>query len=285
MIYVSSSCIKKNKIAEVIQYLESNGIRNIELSGGTDYYDGIEDDLQMLKQKHHLNYACHAYFPPPVKPFVVNLASCNDKIYQESLNHYIQCVDMLKRIDCKVLSVHAGFMVEISTDEIGKRLNDRVIYEEDKAYDRFCTAYCFLSRLCAENGIEVFLENNVLSAENYKSFGYHNYMMMTDYDSIMRMKKQLNFNLLLDLGHLHVSANSLGLDFVQECNMLRNDIRWLHLSDNDGRIDEHRPLRKESEIVREFYKIYDSHIPVTLETIGSAAEILASIDAIKGQCM
>ena len=67
--------------------------------------------------------------------------------------------------------------------------------------------------------------------------------------------------------------------------MLRNDIRWLHLSDNDGRIDEHRPLRKESEIVREFYKIYDSHIPVTLETIGSAAEILASIDAIKGQCM
>ena len=29
---------------------------------------------------------------------------------------------MLKRIDCKVLSVHAGFMVEISTDEIGKRL-------------------------------------------------------------------------------------------------------------------------------------------------------------------
>ena len=45
MVYVSSSCIKKSSIVEVIQRLVDNGFRNIELSGGTDYYDGIQMDL------------------------------------------------------------------------------------------------------------------------------------------------------------------------------------------------------------------------------------------------
>ena len=116
MIYVSSSCVKKHNIAGVIQHLAESVIRNIELSGGTDYYDSIEHDLTVLKQKYHLQYACHAYFPPPKIPFVVNLASCNDWIYQQSINHYIHCIEMLKRIDCKILSIHAGFLIEIGTD-------------------------------------------------------------------------------------------------------------------------------------------------------------------------
>ena len=112
MIYVSSSCVKKKRIDDVIKHLADAGIKNIELSGGTDYYDGIEDDLKSLKDVYDLNYACHAYFPPHKKPFVINLASCNDKIYQQSINHYVDCIDMLKRIGCNILSIHAGFLIE-----------------------------------------------------------------------------------------------------------------------------------------------------------------------------
>ena len=39
MIYVSSSCLKNNNITEIICQLADRGIQNIELSGGTDYYD------------------------------------------------------------------------------------------------------------------------------------------------------------------------------------------------------------------------------------------------------
>lgn len=281
MIYVSSACMKRHNIAEVIQQLAAHDIKNIELSGGTDYYNEIEQDLERLKKEFHLNYACHAYFPPPENPFVVNLASCNDKIYQQSIDHYVQCIDMMKRVDCRVLSIHAGFLVEIGANEIGKRLNNRIVYDENKAYDRFCTACEYIAKLCFESGIEFFLENNVLSAENYREFDYHNYMMMTDYLSIMKMKGQLDFPLLLDLGHLYVSANTLGLEYGQECGKLKEYTKWIHISENNGVCDEHKPLRKKSEIMKAFYEMRDPLIPVTLETVGSLEEILASVEMVR----
>lgn len=283
MIYVSTACIKKNSIKEIIQMLAKYGIHNIELSGGTSYSDNIEKELINLKDLYGVRYACHAYFPPPKVPFVINLASCNDAIYQQSINHYTQCIEMLKLIGCRTLSIHAGVLIEIGPAEIGKKLSGKIIYDEKKAYERFCAAYIYIDKLCAENGIKLFLENNVLSAENYKQFKHHNYMMMTDYDSIMKMKKELDFKLLLDLGHLHVSANTLGLDYSRECGLLAKHIKWIHISENNGISDEHKPLTKGSVIMEEFYKIYNPSINVTLETIGDIEEILASAEMLKEQ--
>lgn len=284
MIYVSSSCIKRDSIAEVIELLAENGVKNIELSGGTRYYEGIEKDLYTLKERYGLTYACHAYFPPPKKPFVVNLASCNDEIYQRSIEHYNHCIKILKQIDCRVLSVHAGFMVEVGTDEIGKKLSKKIVYDERMAYERFCRAYQHLSKQCNNSSIELFLENNVLSSENFNEFEHHNYLMMTDYSSIKKMREQLDFNLLLDLGHLHVSAKTLGLNFQKECRELREYVTWMHLSENDGIVDEHKTLMKESEILCEFRRMYTSDMNVTLETVGNMKEILQSMQFVKMSC-
>ena len=281
MIYVSSACIRKKSIAEIIWLYAEKHFQNIELSGGTDYYDDIESDLQKLKENYQLNYACHAYFPPPQVPFVVNLASCNDWIYKRSVEHYVKCIEMLKRLECKVLSIHAGFLIEIGVDEIGKQLSDQIIYDEAKAYERFCYAYGYIAKLCEKNGISFFLENNVLSTQNFQQFGYHNYLMMTDYESIMKMKRQLDFNLLLDLGHLHVSANTLGLDYSKECEMLQPYIKWIHISENNGVVDEHKPLREDSPIIKELSKLYHPGINITLETEGSMQDITESIKVVE----
>lgn len=276
MLFVSSSCLNSDSIAEVIEKLAENKIRNIELSGGTTYYDGMENDLKKLKRMYCLQYICHAYFPPPREPFVVNLASCDDRIYQKSIDHYENCIDMLKRIECKVLSIHAGFLVEINTNEIGKTIRGEKIYDENKAYDRFCTAYEHIAGLCSKNKIALFLENNVLSKENYQNFHNKNLMMMTDYGSILKMKKQIDFDLLLDLGHLNVSARTLGLDYTQQCEALRAYAKWIHISDNNGVFDEHKPIDPGSNILAEFSKLYKPDINVTLETVGDIAEILES---------
>lgn len=281
MIYVSSACIKKNKISAIVKQLAEHGIKNIELSGGTDYYSELINDLEALKNIYHLNYVCHAYFPPPKVPFVVNLASCNDKIYQQSIKHYVQCVEMLKYLQINVLSIHAGFLVEIYTDEIGKKLNCCTIYDEKKVYERFCMAYEYIAKLCAENNISLYLENNVLSAENYQEFRNQNYMMMTDFTSILKMKGQLRFNLLLDLGHLYVSCKTLGLDYSKECENLKKYTKWIHISENNGITDEHKPLVENSEILKAFYKLYHSSIHTTLETSGNIDDILASIKLLE----
>lgn len=46
MIYVSSSCLKNKYIVETVRQLAEHGIKNIELSGGTEYYDDLENDLK-----------------------------------------------------------------------------------------------------------------------------------------------------------------------------------------------------------------------------------------------
>ena len=283
MIYISSSCIKKNNIARIICQLAEKGIKNIELSGGTQYYNKLDLDLIKLKQKYQLQYACHAYFPPSKKPFVVNLASCNDQIYKQSIEHYDNCIELLKIIECNNLSIHAGFFIEINKDEIGRKIEKTVIYNKSEACSRFCYAYERLLKRCQEQQIRLFLENNVLISENYRSFEQKNYFMMTDYKSIMQMKEYINFELLLDLGHLYVSANTLGLDFTQECNRLKRYVKWLHVSDNNGVYDEHKPLEKNSAILTEFYKIYISDLNVTLETVGDMEDILKSIQLIQGR--
>ncbi len=278
MLYVSSSCIKGKNIADIICRLAEHDVKNIELSGGTGYYSELKNDLINLKQFWNLNYVCHAYFPPPKNPFVVNLASCNDDIYQQSIEHYMHCIELLKRINSRVLSIHAGFLIEIGTTEIGNKLNHNIVYEEKESYDRFCKAYAKIAKSCADNGIELFLENNVLNTENYKEFEYQNYMMMTDYDSILKMKEQIEFQLLLDLGHLHVSSKTLGLNYTEECAKLRKYVKWIHLSDNNGIIDEHKPLKRNSVILEEFIKMYHTDINVTLETVGEMEDIISSIE-------
>ena len=65
MIFISSSCIKKEKIKDSVQELAREGFKNIELSGGTNYYEGYDEDLEELKAKFNLKYQIHIYFPAP----------------------------------------------------------------------------------------------------------------------------------------------------------------------------------------------------------------------------
>lgn len=283
MLYISSSCLRYNKIETILVELAENELYNIELSGGTEYYEGLIEDLIRIKRKYGLKYACHAYFPPPKIPYVLNLASCNDAIYYQSIQHYERCIDLLPKLGCYSLSIHAGFLIEVNANEIGHKLNCKVAYDEQEAYSRFCKAYKYIDNLCKNGGIKLYLENNVLSQQNYQEFNYHNYMMMTDYRSIMRMKQQLEFNLLLDLGHLYVSASTLNYDFKEECNKLRDMVTWIHLSDNAGTMDEHKPLSKDSQIVLEFLKIQNPNIHVTLETCGDITDILNSIAIVRSK--
>lgn len=273
MLYLSSSAIKKDKISDVIQLCASNGIRNIELSGGTQYYPALAGDLKRQKEEYSLCYACHAYFPPPPKDFVVNLAACNDGIYGRSLQHYLDCLELLKAIECHVLGIHAGFLVEVGVDQIGGEIRADIVYDRQKAMERFCGAYNKIKKEAAKHQIEVYLENNVLDAGNYERFHCHNYFLMTDYASIMEMKKEIDFPLLLDLGHLFVSSHTLGLDFEKQIAGLKEHVRWLHVSDNNGSLDQHKPLMSGSPIYDALLKLADQSVNVTLEAKGSFAQI------------
>ena len=55
-----------------------------------------------------------------------------------------------------------------------------------------------------------------------------------------------NINLLVDVAHLKVSANSLGLDYFGELEKLFQLADYVHLSDNDGYSDQNNGFNKNS---------------------------------------
>lgn len=247
MIYISSSCVKHAKIKDSVQELVDNGFHNIELSGGTEYYEGFEDDLLELKDKYNLNYICHNYFPPPKKHFVLNLASLNDEIYIHTFNHLKNSVELSKKLGARRFGFHAGFFLDIKVSEIGQKLSKDNLFDKQDAINRFCRGFNELNELAGD--IELYIENNVYSATNAETYNNENIFMLTNHEEFRELKVRIDFKLLLDIAHLKVSSSTLNLDFENELRYMINKSDYIHISDNDAFHDLNHKLDENSSLV------------------------------------
>ena len=247
MIYISTSCVKNTKIKDSVQELAENDFQNIELSGGTEYYENFENDLLELKDKYSLNYRCHNYFPPPKKPFVLNLASLNDETFQMSFDHLEKVIALSNRLGADKFAFHAGFFIDIRLSEIGKKLSRDNLFDKKEAVERFCNAYDVIKRK-AKN-VSLFIENNVFSKTNADTYDGENPFMMTNFDEYKSLKEKINFNLLLDIAHLKVSSKTLRLDWEEEFENMMSVSSYIHVSDNDGFHDLNSQLTKNSSLL------------------------------------
>jgi|TARA_B110000444_G_C18822848_1_gene588662 sugar phosphate isomerase/epimerase len=245
MIYVSSSCVKNEFIWQSVETLAKNGFKNIELSGGTERDSRYTKHLHDLKEKFNLNYRCHNYFPPPEEHFVMNLASDSDEISSKTINIINESVKLSKIYGATEYGFHAGFLTDISTSEIGKSVQGRDLFDRKEANNRFIER---LKNIDGLQDIKLYVENNVVSRNNYANFGNQNCFLLTSYEDVEAMKSKLDFNLLLDIGHLYVSCNTLGKNFDQEFNLLSELTDYIHVSDNNGISDENKRLKKGSKI-------------------------------------
>ena len=247
MIYVSSSCVKNIKIKDSVEELALNGFQNIELSGGTEYYDNFELDLLELKNKYNLNYQCHNYFPPPPQHFVLNLASLNDDTFNTSFNHLKKVITLSELLGSEKFGFHAGFFIDIKVSEIGKKISRNNLFDETKSISRFCEAYEILKKI--NNGVTLFIENNVFSKTNSETYNGENPFMMTNFSEYKALKEKIDFQLLLDVAHLKVSANTLGLNWENEFENMMNESNYIHISDNDSFHDLNNQLKKSSSLL------------------------------------
>jgi sugar phosphate isomerase/epimerase len=244
MIYISSSCVKQKSIKEAVLELVSYGFKNIELSGGTDYYPQITDDLCELKEKHNLNYLIHNYFPPPPSPFIFNIGSLKKEIHSASVAHAKRAINMARILGAAKYGIHAGFFFDPDLKQIGKRMDRTELKERKKVIDLFCKTYSELKSYADE--IPLYIENNVLSLSNYESFGKNNPFMLTDYEGYKELCNEISFPMILDLAHLFVSCNTLGLNFEEEVKQFSTHSDYIHISDNDGTSDANKGLNNNS---------------------------------------
>lgn len=272
MIYISSSCVKAKKIATSVEVLAKEGFLNIELSGGTDYYGGFENDLLDLKNQYKLNYFLHNYFPAPKEHFVLNLASTKPKVIQASISHIKKALTLADKLGSEKYGIHAGFNVDVSLSEIGKVVKNKKIADTQEGIRRFCQNFNKIKDFSKKT--KLYIENNVISHSNYKEYNHKNPFLLVSNSTYEDLQDSLDFNLLLDTAHLQVSSMTLGLDFEDELAKLIPKSDYIHISDNDSLHDTNRPIKRDSSM----YQMLKNH---SLKNKTITLEVYSDINAIK----
>lgn len=278
MIYISSACVRHKKIKDSVKELAVNGFKNIELSGGTEYYENFEEDLLNLKEKFNLKYLCHNYFPPPENSFVLNLASLNNETFDMSFKHLEKVISLSNRLGADKFGFHAGFFIDIKLDEIGKKLSRDNLFDAKESTERFCNAFDIISR--ESKNLKLFIENNVFSKSNADTYNGEKPFMMTSFNDYKSLKEKIDFNLLLDVAHLKVSVKTLGLNWEEEFHNMMSVSDYVHVSDNDGFHDLNNQLTKQSNLLPMLSEIDTSNKDFTLEIYDGMNAIKKSFDVL-----
>tara|TARA_Y100001970_G_scaffold284775_1_gene402864 strand:- start:2145 stop:2990 length:846 start_codon:yes stop_codon:yes gene_type:complete len=245
MIYCSTGGYYNKSAYTISKNYISNGIKNIELSGGI-YSKNLISNIKKLSKKY--NFIAHNYFPPPKKKFVINLASCNKEIVKRSMQHITKSILLSSKLNAHYFSFHAGFRFDPIIKDLGKNFNYyNVLNNRERSLSNFILNVNKLAKIAKEEGITLLIENNVLTKANFKTFK-DNPLLMVDEKECQKIMSSTSSNvgLLIDLGHLKVSSKTLKFDKI---NFLKKCDKWIkgyHLSENNGIIDNNMPFNSKS---------------------------------------
>lgn len=243
VIYVSTGAFKADSFQEILTVCRENGIPGIELSSGFPWSDNSLSEIRKTARQS-MKFLVHNYFPPPAEDFVLNLASDDPLVLDQSLKHCFRAVDLCREIGSPFYSVHSGFACHAEPDMLGRDLSGAPRIPMEAARQNFIKS---LKRLCsyADNkNISVLIENNVLSPMNMVDgkndllLGVTAGELVSIYTSVNRP----NFGFLIDVGHLKVSSHSLGFDIDKFLAEVSPQVMAFHLSDNDGENDNNQPF-------------------------------------------
>ncbi|MFG1487456.1 hypothetical protein ABMA77_15380 [Halobacteriovorax sp. RZ-1] len=280
MIYISTGCSKFKNIDENLRELISWGYENIELTGGFNREDIKNFDFNIYS---NLNLQCHNYFPPPSKHFVLNLSG-RDEVYKNSLGLIREALAFSKKHNSCRYGIHAGFRVDPKVSELGQKFKSIGLISLDEAESRMINSLQLLNK--ESEGIKLYVENNVYSAANFQSYGGENPFLLCQFSDYERLSKEVDLNVLLDIGHLKVSCTTLGLDFDKELAKFLEVTDYIHVSDNDGTADQNLALSRDS-MTFDILKKYKSNFKDKTYTVevyngeDAVRETVLSIEALR----
>jgi sugar phosphate isomerase/epimerase len=246
-IYVSTACAARHypSLPKLLEALDSAGLRRIEFgycpplrefefpSGLADYVDrGL----------------MHNYFPPPAEPFVLNLASQNVTNLERSRRFCAQALFHSAALRAPFYSVHCGFLAEFSANSLGRKLEYHDVASYEVSYQTFCNSLRELLPIAKQHGMQLLVEPNVVARRNLVE-GRNQLLMLATPREFSRLLDDFPdpaLGILLDLGHLKVTAQTLNFTIEEFLSAVASRVEAFHVHDNDGILDQHRPIQNES---------------------------------------
>jgi sugar phosphate isomerase/epimerase len=261
-VYVSTACIPGTvSLQQRLNDYRSAGFSAIELGAGVHVSEG---DMDWLIQQDSCHFLIHNYFPPPAEPFVLNLASRDATIRERSLDLVKQALELTARINAPFYSVHAGFI----TDPVGFGTTSFIFpmpkseSEVSDAKQQFVVSLNQILLWAKQLGVRLLIENNVCTPD------LQGKLLLQTGDEFLELFKVIPdpaLGILVDTGHLNVSAHTIGFDCVSFIDMVKPYICAFHIHENNGNEDTHTPITVESWVVDVLQQSSFSNIPVVIE--------------------
>lgn len=269
-VYMSSGGFGNLDVIDILEAFTSHGICSVEFSNGKLNGEFSEIVRPFLKSSKVM---LHNYFPKPSKSFVLNLASQDKKIRTKSVKHVIKCLGISKTIGADYYAVHSGFLFDPKPSELGQVFSSIRLTDRAQAIETFVEALSELTEVAVDYGVNLLIENNVITAQNLALFS-QNPLLGCNSDEILQILAATpKVGLLLDLAHLNVSAVTLGNEITWEADKLKEITLGYHISENDGVTDSNGPIDSNSWFWEHINK--NSHF-VTLEVYEKNIERLAA---------
>ena len=122
----------------------------------------------------------HNYFPAPKIPFVLNIASTDEKKIVQTKTFAKRAIDLSFRLGAPFYSLHAGFAASLQPNFLGQArkwseisVNDREI---DKSYQVMIETTQEISDYAKDKKMSLLIENNVLSPLGIKRESIKSYI-------------------------------------------------------------------------------------------------------------
>lgn len=258
-VYASTAALAEpRELWQLLDLFRDEGVAAVEL-GFADLADAT--DLGGRLRSLPLRYLVHNYFPPPRESFVLNLGSPDAELRRKSIDLVFTALELAAEIGSPLYGVHAGWI----TDPIGWNgtsfiLPDPGLGEADAARARFVDGIAAALRRAEELGVALLVENSVCTGD------LRGKLLLLEAGDMAALFAELpGLGLLLDTGHLNVTARTLGFDRIAYVNTLSRHVRAWHVHDNDGLVDLHRPIEPSGWVDELLRRPALARLPVTVE--------------------
>jgi len=254
-IFVSTTFTNEKTINSILLNLKKLNINNIELGSTHEY----SKDIKKIVSRYDFKYLTHNFFPPRKDKMILNIASLNEHIRNKSIRHIKYCIKFSKEIGSKLYTFHPGFIGDPITesksnnrnyDFIWKKQNKKNYYE---IFETMLKSIKIIFNYAQDHKVNVaietegsFLNSDKILLQKPKDFIY----LLNSFE-----KNYLKFN--LNLAHLNLSSKYYKFSKKQLIDIISDDVLALEISHNNGRIDQHKPLVKNSECLNYLKKFKD----------------------------
>jgi len=244
MIFVSSTCFQFDVI-ENLSIPLSGDLFKVEFSGGGTHHslNVVCENIRSFLEHSDTNIRVHNYFPPPASSVIMNFASGNDRELLGSFAVTETAIALCAEFDVPYYSIHPGYLAQAGNENKNGHFDfkNESFLSYTKAFENLIPNLMNLRAMAAAKGVRLALENlfprhGVIDSLNNT---------FEEFDEILSSLPD-DMLILLDLGHLNVSASALSFDRFDYLRRLSEKygerIVEAHISGNDGSDDQHLPV-------------------------------------------